>query len=118
MVSRFGALARLLLKKGETFQLPRCSVLIYLTGDQGEEDERAERWTNQPTKRAPSAGGRAVGLPAQQQPMDQEDQGERGAQQLPDGTTRERTQQLVSEGRKRSKTDPRLCFENVDTMLI
>ena len=32
-------------------------MLIYLTGDQGEEEESAERWTNQPTKRAP--GGRA-----------------------------------------------------------
>ena len=74
--------------------------------------------TNQPTKRAPSAGGRAGCPPNNHRWTKRTKVSERGAQQLPDGTTRERTQQLVSEGRKTSKTDPRLCYENVDTMLI
>ena len=91
-------------------------MLIYLTGDQ-EEGERAEEGaldqpTNQPSERAPSAGERAGGLPAAQQPPMDQDQGERGAQQqLPDGTTREPNNWWV----RRAERDPRVCFEYVVT---
>lgn len=65
-VSRFGALARLLLRKGETF--PARSLLIYLTSTAtSEEEERSlseeegeGRWTNQPTK--PSKNRRSAGV--------------------------------------------------------
>ena len=68
VVSRFGALARLLLKKGETFQLPPSLLGAHLPdgrpGGGGEGRGGGAGPTNQPTKRASTIRGRAGGRAA------------------------------------------------------